>query len=79
MFVSLRGECRIWSTESVTEEIDIFTTSNGSINIIMLKHMKMLRNNAIVGNIVHFDHETDMITFESTQGVKCRNVESVRV
>ena len=45
----------------------------------MLKHMKMLRNNAIVGNIVHFDHEIDMITFESMQGVKCQNVESVRI
>ena len=42
----------------------------------MLKHMKMLRNNAIVGNIEHFDHEIFMVTFESMQGVKCQNVES---
>ncbi len=60
----------------IPPEIDTFTTSNGSINIIMLKHMKMLRNNAIVGNIEHFDHEIFMVTFESMQGVKCQNVES---
>ena len=67
---SRRGSARLAQRHVPTPSV------GGSINIIMLKHMKMLRNNAIVGNIEHFDHEIFMVTLESMQGVKCQNVES---
>jgi adenosylhomocysteinase len=41
-------------------EIDIFVTTTGNKGIIMLEDMKKMKNNAIVGNIGHFDNEIDM-------------------
>merc|ERR1712023_610758 len=46
--------------ESVIGEVDIFTSATGNFNIITLEHMKKMKNNAIVGNIGHFDNEIDM-------------------
>merc|ERR1711868_237735 len=60
--------------ESVVGEIDIFTTATGNFNIITLAHMKKMKNNAIVGNIGHFDNEIDMAGLESCEGVKCENI-----
>lgn len=42
-------------------EIDIFVTATGNKNIISLEDMKKMKNNAIVGNIGHFDNEIDMV------------------
>ena len=39
---------------------DIFITTTGNKGIIMESHMKQMKNNAIVGNIGHFDNEIDM-------------------
>merc|ERR1711904_593667 len=46
--------------ESVVGEIDIFVTTTGNFNIITLEHMKKMKNNAIVGNIGHFDNENQV-------------------
>merc|ERR1711897_131843 len=43
--------------ESVVGEIDIFVTTTGNFNIITVEMMKKMKNNAIVGNIGHFDNE----------------------
>merc|ERR1711988_1889816 len=45
---------------NVVHEVDIFVTTTGNFNIITLEHMKKMKNNAIVGNIGHFDNEIDM-------------------
>jgi len=39
---------------------DIFITTTGNKDIIMFDHMSAMKNNAIVGNIGHFDNEIDM-------------------
>jgi len=39
---------------------DIFITTTGNKDIIMFEHMAAMKNNAIVGNIGHFDNEIDM-------------------
>merc|ERR1712060_975122 len=57
--------------ESVVGEIDIFVTTTGNFNIITLEHMK---NNAIVGNIGHFDNEIDMAGLEGMAGIKVENI-----
>jgi len=44
----------------VIGEVDIFVTTTGNKDIIMLNQMKKMKNNAIVGNIGHFDNEIDM-------------------
>jgi adenosylhomocysteinase len=60
--------------EDVVGEVDIFTTTTGNFNIITLEHMKKMKNNAIVGNIGHFDNEIDMASLESMEGIKCENI-----
>merc|ERR1712226_1462479 len=60
--------------ESVVGEIDIFTSATGNFNIITLEHMKKMKNNAIVGNIGHFDNEIDMAGLEGFEGIKCENI-----
>jgi adenosylhomocysteinase len=46
--------------EDVLETADIFITTTGNKDIIMATHMAKMKNNAIVGNIGHFDNEIDM-------------------
>lgn len=46
--------------ESVVKTADIFITTTGNKGIILLEHMAQMKNNAIVGNIGHFDNEIDM-------------------
>merc|ERR1712010_147206 len=60
--------------ESVVGEVDIFVSCTGNYNIIRLEHMKQMKNNAIVGNIGHFDNEIDMAGLEGLAGVTVENI-----
>merc|ERR1712040_19014 len=60
--------------ESVVGEIDIFVSTTGNKDIIRLDHMKKMKNNAIVGNIGHFDNEIEMDTLEKSDGIKIENI-----
>merc|ERR1712224_863508 len=55
-------------------EMDIFVTTTGNFNIITLEHMKKMKNNAIVGNIGHFDNEIQMAELEGFSGIKVENI-----
>merc|ERR1712091_385558 len=65
---------QVSTLESVVGEVDIFVSSTGNYNIIRLEHMKNMKNNAIVGNIGHFDNETDMAGLEGFEGIKVENI-----
>merc|ERR1712230_97432 len=65
---------QVVTMESVVGEIDIFTSATGNFEIITLEHMKKMKNNAIVGNIGHFDNEIDMAGLEGFPGIKCENI-----
>merc|ERR1712093_189201 len=65
---------QVATMESVVGEIDIFTSATGNFNIITLEHMKCMKNNAIVGNIGHFDNEVDMEGLEGFPGIKVENI-----
>ena len=54
--------------------VDIFITTTGNKDIILAKHMAAMKNNAIVGNIGHFDNEIDMAGLQSYPGVKRVNI-----
>merc|ERR1739847_180172 len=58
------GGFQVVTLESVLSEIDIFVSSTGNFNIITLDHMSKMKNNAIVGNIGHFDNEIQMEKLE---------------
>merc|ERR1739845_12847 len=60
--------------ETVVHEVDIFVTTTGNFNIVRLEHMKKMKNNAIVGNIGHFDNEIDMSGLEGFSGIKIENI-----
>merc|ERR1711982_184295 len=47
---------QVATLEEVVGEADIFITTTGDFKIITLEHMKNMKNNAIVGNIGHFDN-----------------------
>merc|ERR1719183_2010384 len=53
---------------------DIFITTTGNFKIITLEHMKKMKNNAIVGNIGHFDNEIEMDALEKFPGIKMENI-----
>merc|ERR1712007_102145 len=63
-----------WCTEQVVGEGDIFITTTGNFRIITVEHMKNMKNNAIVGNIGHFDNEIEMDALESFAGMKVENI-----
>merc|ERR1712187_74377 len=50
----------VTTMESCVGEIDIFTSATGNYDIVTLEHMKKMKNNAIVGNIGHFDNKIEM-------------------
>jgi adenosylhomocysteinase len=56
--------------ENVVSTADIFVTATGNKDIIMAHHMAQMKNNAIVGNIGHFDNEIDMAGLEKYPGIK---------
>merc|ERR1712139_483188 len=65
---------QVVSIDSVVGEIDIFTSATGNFDIITLEHMKKMKNNAIVGNIGHFDNKIDMAGLEGMAGVTVENI-----
>jgi len=60
--------------EDVISEVDIIVTATGNKNIVMLEHMRKMKNNAIVGNIGHFDNEIDMAGLLSFPGIERINI-----
>jgi len=60
--------------DSVVHCADIFVTATGNRDIIMAKHLSQMKNNAIVGNIGHFDNEIDLEGLEKYPGIKCENI-----
>ena len=64
----------VTTLEDVVETADLFITTTGNKDIITLEHMKRMKNNAIVGNIGHFDNEIDMAGLFDMQGIKRTNV-----
>merc|ERR1711862_381399 len=65
---------QVVTMEQCVAEADIFVSSTGNFNIITFEHMKKMKNNAIVGNIGHFDNEIDMAGLENSPGMKVENI-----
>merc|ERR1711881_502255 len=67
---------QVTTIEKVVGEIDIFVSTTGNFNIITVEHMKKIKNNAIVGNIGHFDNEIDMAGLEAIKGIRVDNIKA---
>ncbi|MCF8587053.1 adenosylhomocysteinase [Gordonia liuliyuniae] len=53
---------------------DIVITSTGNLGIITFEQMTKMKNQAILGNIGHFDNEIDMAGLESAEGMTRINI-----
>ncbi len=65
---------QVMPLEDCVSYVDIFITTTGNKDILMTSHMKAMKNNAIVGNIGHFDNEIDMNGLLTMPGVKRVNI-----
>merc|ERR1711964_476170 len=65
---------QVVTMESIVGEADIFVSTTGNKDIITVEHMRRMKNNAIVGNIGHFDNEIDMAGLEAVEGIKVENI-----
>ncbi|OHV03621.1 adenosylhomocysteinase [Mycobacterium talmoniae] len=54
------------TVEQAIEEADIVVTTTGNKDIITLEHMKAMKDQAILGNIGHFDNEIQMARLEKS-------------
>merc|ERR1719486_60333 len=61
---------QVATINEVVGEADIFITTTGNFKIITLESMKKMKNNAIVGNIGHFDNEIEMDLLEKSEGLE---------
>ncbi len=64
----------VCTVEDVLHEADIFVTTTGNFNVITADHMAKMKNNAIVGNIGHFDNEIDMVGLTKVKGIERENI-----
>ena len=60
----------------VIGEVDIIITTTGNKGIVMVEDMAKIKNNAIVGNIGHFDNEIDMAGLFKYPGIKRINIKA---
>ncbi len=54
--------------DDAIKEADIVVTATGNCNIIVDRHFKALKHNAVVCNIGHFDNEIDMAWLNKNHG-----------
>ena len=53
---------------------DIYVTASGNIDVITLRHMEQMKDQAIVANIGHFDNEIQVDALNTAKGVKKTNI-----
>ncbi len=64
----------ITTMDDAVKRGDIFVTTTGCCDIVTAKHMSMMKDQAIVCNIGHFDIEIDVAGLKATPGIKKTNI-----
>jgi adenosylhomocysteinase len=60
--------------EEAAEFGDIFVTTTGCKDVIRGEHMEKMKDNAILANIGHFDHEIDVAWLENNSAITETNI-----
>jgi adenosylhomocysteinase len=61
---------KVCTIEDALPEANLYVTTTGNCNIITIKHMEKMKDQAIVCNIGHFDNEIEVDKLESYKGIK---------
>jgi adenosylhomocysteinase len=64
----------VTTLEETLGRADIYVTCTGNLDIITVEHMKLMKDQAIVCNIGHFDNEIQMEKLNAEQGVTKLNI-----
>jgi len=56
---------QVATLDDIVSDVDVIITTTGNKDIITVEHMAKMKNNAIVGNIGHFDNEIQMEALEA--------------
>lgn len=64
----------VTTMEKAAPEMDIFVTASGCCKVITVENLLKMKNNAIVCNIGHFDHEIDISGLLKIPGVTEVNI-----
>ncbi len=62
------------TVEDTLGEGNIYVTATGNINVIRVEHMQKMKDQAIVCNIGHFDHEIQVSELNQVPGIKKINI-----
>ncbi|MBW3535355.1 MAG: adenosylhomocysteinase, partial [Gemmatimonadetes bacterium] len=60
--------------EDVVGIADVFITATGNKDVVTAEHMSRMKDQAIVGNIGHFDNEIDMAGLKRIPGIERVNI-----
>ena len=64
------GRVQVKKLENVLDKGHLFVTTTGNKDIITLKHMREMRDQAIVCNIGHFDNEIEVEALNNSDAVR---------
>jgi adenosylhomocysteinase len=65
---------QVTTMEKAAPQADIFITATGCRDVVRAEHMKLMKNEAILGNIGHFDAEIDVKWLEGNPEIKRENI-----
>src|SRR6187455_1583700 len=65
---------QVVTMEEAAPIADILVTATGCCDVVRAEHLKVLKNEAILCNIGHFDSEIDMAWLESQPNIKEENI-----
>jgi adenosylhomocysteinase len=60
--------------EDVLDYADVFITATGNYHVLTIEHLRRMKDQAIVGNIGHFDNEIDMAGLAAHPGIRKTNI-----
>jgi adenosylhomocysteinase len=65
---------QVTTLEEALPYADIIITATGNRDIVSVEHMLMMKHQAILGNIGHFDNEIDIAGLANLKGVRRENI-----
>jgi adenosylhomocysteinase len=65
---------QVTTLEEALPYADIIITATGNRDIVSVDHMQMMKHQAILGNIGHFDNEIDIAGLANLPGVRRENI-----